>query len=181
MADGKVSRQELKYSGRVFDVYEEDVHLPNGRVSRHSRIDHRPTVAAVPVTKQGKIVLLRQYRSAVRDYLVEIPAGNIDEGESPEQCVMRELAEETGSTSRNIVKIYEGFLVPGYCNEYMYFFLAFDLYPSKLPGDEDEVIEIFEVTLEEALAMIERGEIRDSKTALGLCLAQRYLAGNQQR
>ncbi len=109
--------------------------------------------------------MLKQYRPAVRDYLIEIPAGNMDEGESPEQCVMRELAEETGYSSRNLVKIYEGYLVPGYGNEYMYFYLALDLYPADLPGDEDEVIEIFSVTLDEALAMMERGEIKDSKTA----------------
>lgn len=169
------SGRELKYHGRVFDVYEHDVHLPNGRVSRQSLIDHKPTIAAVPIAPDGKIILLRQYRAAVRDYLIEIPAGNVDEGETPEQCVTRELAEETGFSSRKVVKIYEGYLVPGYGNEYMYFYLASDLYPSELPGDEDEVIEKFSVTLDEALAMMERGEIQDSKTALALCLTERYL------
>ncbi len=166
---------ELKYHGRVFDVYEQDVHLPNGRVSRQSLLDHKPTVAAVPVGPDGKIILLRQFRPAVKDYLIEIPAGNIDKGESPEQCVMRELAEETGYSSRNLVKIFEGYLVPGYANEYMYFYIASDLYAEDLPGDEDEVIEKFSVTLDEALTMMERGEIKDSKTALALCLTERYL------
>lgn len=164
---------ELKYHGRVFDIYEHDVHLPNGRISRQSLLDHKPTIAAVPILPDGKIILLRQYRPAVSGYLIEIPAGNMDEGESPEQCAMRELAEETGYTSRNLEKIYEGYLVPGYGNEYMYFYLAPDLYPSELPGDADEVIERFSVTLEEALAMMERGEIKDSKTALALCLTER--------
>ncbi len=88
---------------------------------------------------------------------------------------MRELAEEIGYSARRLVKIYEGYLVPGYGNEYMYFYLAFDLYPADLPGDEDEVIELFSVTLDEALAMMESGKIADSKTALALCLTERYL------
>jgi len=175
MSDQKRTAPELKYHGRVFDVYEQDVHLPNGRVSRQSLLDHKPTVAAVPVCADGRLIMLKQYRPAVSDYLVEIPAGNMDEGETPEQCVMRELAEETGYSSRSLVKLYEGYLVPGYGNEYMYFFLAFDLYPSELPGDADEVIERFFVTLDTALAMMERGEIKDSKTALALCLTERYL------
>jgi len=166
---------ELKYHSRVFDVYEQDVHLPNGRVSRQSLLDHRPTVAAVPIGPDGKIILLKQYRPAVRDYLIEIPAGNMDEGETPEQCVMRELAEEIGYSSHKLVKIYEGYLVPGYGNEYMYFYIASDLYTEDLPGDEDEVIEKFSATLDEAISMMERGEIKDSKTALALCLTERYL------
>lgn len=166
---------ELKYHGRVFDIYEHEVHLPNGRITRQSLLDHKPTVAAVPVLPDGKIILLKQYRPAVGDYLIEIPAGNMDDGESPEQCVKRELAEETGYSCRKLVKIYEGYLVPGYGNEYMYFYLASDLYPSDLPGDEDEVIERFSTTLDEALAMMERGEIKDSKTALALCLTERRL------
>lgn len=172
---GDQKKPGLKYHGRVFDVYERDVHLPNGRVSRQSLLDHKPTVAAVPIGPDGKLIMLKQYRPAVRDFLIEIPAGNMDEGENPEQCVMRELAEETGYSSRNLVKIYEGYLVPGYGNEYMYFYLAFDLYSSELPGDADEVIEKFSVTLDEALAMMERGDIKDSKTALALCLTERYL------
>lgn len=172
---GDQKKPGLKYHGRVFDVYEHDVHLPNGRVSRQSLLDHKPTVAAVPIGPDGKLIMLKQYRPAVRDFLIEIPAGNMDEGENPEQCVMRELAEETGYSSRNLVKIYEGYLVPGYGNEYMYFYLAFDLYASELPGDADEVIEKFSVTLDEALAMMERGDIKDSKTALALCLTERYL------
>jgi len=175
MSNAKGPGPELKYHGRVFDVYEHDIKLPNGRTTRQSLIDHRATIAAVPIASDGKIILLRQYRPAVGGYLIEIPAGNIDEGESPLECAKRELAEETGHSSDNIVKIYEGYLVPGYCNEYMYFYLAFDLYPAALPGDDDEVIERFSVTLEEALAMMEAGEIVDSKTALALCLTERYL------
>lgn len=175
MDDQKKSAPELKYHGRVFDVYEHDVRLPNGRVSRQSLLEHRPTIAAVPIGPDGRLIMLRQYRPAVRDYLIEVCAGNMDEGETPEQCAMRELAEETGFSSRRLVKAYEGYLVPGYCNEYMYFFLAFDLYASELPGDADEVIERFSVTLDEALAMMERGEIKDSKTALALCLTERFL------
>ncbi len=174
MADSDKKASALKYHGRVFDVYEEDVVLPNGRTSRLSRIDHGATITAVPVDAKGNLILLRQYRHAVGKYLIEIPAGNMDKNETPEECALRELQEEIGYGAKRLVKLYEGYLVPGYCNEYMYFYLALDLYDSHKAADEDEIIEKFTVSFEEAFAMLGRGEIEDSKTALGLCLAERY-------
>ena len=108
--------------------------------------------------------------------LVEIPAGNMDrENETVEECVQRELAEEAGFGAGRLVKLFEGYLVPGYCNEYMHFFLALDLHPAALPADEDEFIRTMTVPFAEAARMIREKEIIDAKTALGIQMARAYL------
>jgi len=131
----------------------------------------------VPVNPEGKLILIEQYRHATGGMLIEIPAGNMDrEGEEPEACTQRELAEEIGFQAKSLVKIFSGYLVPGYCDEYMHFFLAYDLYPSRLPGDADEYIRLKTASFAEAEAMIRDGRIRDVKTALGIRMASTRLA-----
>jgi ADP-ribose pyrophosphatase len=154
-----------------------EIRLPDGRTARQSWIRHRPCIAVVPVDSQGRLVLIEQYRHATGGMIVEIPAGNMDrEGEDPEACTQRELAEEIGFKAKTLVKLFSGYLVPGYCDEYMHFFLACDLYPAQLPGDADEYIRSKVVTFAEAEAMMRDGRIRDVKTALGIRLAAAPLA-----
>jgi ADP-ribose pyrophosphatase len=166
----------LMYHCRVFDVYEGDVRFPNGRTSRQSWIDHKPCVAIVPVTDTGELILIRQYRHATRQVITEIPAGAADNPEeSAEACAQRELAEEIGFQAKQLVKLFEGYLIPGYGNEYMYFFLARGLFRLRLPPDEDEFIETLTVTCREAETLIKTGQIIDVKTALGIGLAAVWL------
>ena len=170
----------LVYRGPVFNLYEDDVELPNGRVVRRSRVEHRPTIGVVPYIGDGQIVLIRQHRHAVGASLIEIPAGTMDKGnESPEECVQRELAEEAGFRAGRLVKLFGGYLVPGYADEFMHFYLAFDLIEAPLPPDEDEFIETMTCPLSDALRMIRDGRIVDSKTALALLLAADYLRENK--
>ena len=177
-ADGRQST--LVYRGPVFNLYEDDVELPNGRVVRRSRVEHRPTIGVVPYIGDGQIVLIRQHRHAVGASLIEIPAGTMDKGnESPEECVQRELAEEAGFRAGRLVKLFGGYLVPGYADEFMHFYLAFDLIEAPLPPDEDEFIETMTCPLSDALRMIRDGRIVDSKTALALLLAADYLRENK--
>jgi ADP-ribose pyrophosphatase len=172
----KEDNGHLMYHSRIFNVFEGDVCFPNGRKSRQSWIDHKPCIAVVPVTDAGKLLLIRQYRHATRQVIIEIPAGAIDKGEeSVEACAQRELAEETGFQAKQLVKLFEGYLIPGYGNEYMYFFLARDLFRLHLPPDEDEFIETLTVSFEEAEGMIKTKQIIDVKTALGICLATAWL------
>jgi len=164
------------YRCKIFDVYEEDVALPNGKSIRQTWIDHKPTVAIVPVNDKNEILLVRQYRVAVKRRLLEIPAGAFDHhGEPAEACAQRELAEETGFRAGKMVKLYEGYLLAGYCNEYMYFFLASDLVYAPLKPDEDEFIEVVPIPLSLAEDMFQKGEIIDAKTALGILLAANHL------
>jgi ADP-ribose pyrophosphatase len=97
------------------------------------------------------------------------------DGESVEDCVQRELTEEIGFRAGRLIRLFEGYLVPGYCNEYMYFYLALDLHPASLPGDEDEYIRVMTVSFTEARRMIREKEIIDAKTALGIQMARDVL------
>lgn len=166
----------LVYQGRVFDVYEGEVRFPDGRRRRQGWIDHKPCIAVVPVTDTGELLLIRQYRHATRQIIIEIPAGAIDRGgESVEACAQRELAEETGFQAAELIRLFEGYLIPGYGNEYMFFFLARGLFPLPLPPDEDEHIETITVSFTEAEAMLQSKRIIDVKTALGIVLASAWL------
>jgi len=168
-------RSTLVYEGPVFTLYEDTIELPEGRSLRRSRIEHRPTIGVVPVIGDGEILLIRQYRHAVGASLIEIPAGTMDTGDqTPEDCVQRELAEETGYRAGRLVKLFGGYLVPGYADEFMHFYLAFDLVRAPLPPDEDEEIETMTCPMRDALSMIRDGRIVDSKTALALLLAADY-------
>ena len=168
--------QKPIYYCKIFDVWEEEFSLPNGKTTKQSRIDHKPTVAIVAVTDKKEILLIKQYRNAVKKHLLEIPAGTIDkDSETPLRCAERELAEETGFKASTFIKLFEGYLLPGYCNEYMYFFLAKDLFPEPLPPDDDEFIEIEPTDMLKAKELIENGKIIDAKTALGIILAESYI------
>lgn len=175
MPEGEMNRR-LIYACRVFDLYESDVCLPDGRTFRYNWLDHRPTIAVVPVDEDGRLVLIDQYRQAAGGMIVEIPAGTMDKGdEDVEGCVQRELAEEAGFQAGHLTRLFEGYLVPGYSNEYMYFYLATDLRPASLPGDEDEYIKVMHVSFAEAREMIRDKRIVDVKTALGIQMAWDYL------
>ncbi len=176
MSDSAELSRKHMYHCRVFDVYEGEVRLPDGRIFKQSWIDHRPCIAVVPVNAEGNLILIHQFRQAAGGMIVEIPAGNMDrDGESVEACVQRELAEEVGFQAGRLIRLFEGYLVPGYCNEYMYFYLAIDLRPASLPADEDEYIRVMTVSFAEARRMIREKEIIDAKTALGIQMAREYL------
>ncbi len=176
MSNGSRRRSTLVYEGPIFRLYEDEVNLPSGKMIRKNRIEHRPTIGVVPYLGEGQIVLIRQHRHAVGASLVEIPAGTMDKGnETPEECVQRELAEEAGYRAGRLVRLFGGYLVPGYADEFMHFYLAFDLVRAPLPPDEDEFIEPMTCSLVEALRMVRDGRIVDSKTALAVLLAADYL------
>ncbi|HDQ03747.1 MAG TPA: NUDIX hydrolase [Deltaproteobacteria bacterium] len=165
----------LMYRCKIFDVYEEDVALPNGKSIKQTWIDHKPTVAIIPINEKNEILLVKQYRVAVKKRLLEIPAGAFnDHDETPEVCAQRELAEETGFRADKMICLYEGYLLAGYCNEYMYFFLASALVYAPLKPDEDEFIEVVPKKLSDLEAMLKKGEITDTKTALGILLTSNY-------
>ena len=172
----KKSKSTLAYQCKIFDVWEEEFDLPNGKVTKQSWINHNPTVAIVAINDKNDLILIKQYRAAVKKNLLEIPAGSLDNlDESPAVCAQRELAEETGFQAKTLVKLFEGYLLPGYCNEYMYFFLAQDLFSAPLTPDEDEFIETIPTTFSQTQELLKKGEIIDAKTVLGILLADNYL------
>lgn len=159
------------YEGRVVSLRVDSVSLPGGRSTVREVVEHAPVVVIVPLDGEGDVLLVRQYRLPARRSLLELPAGGIDPGESPEEAVQRELQEETGQRAGRLERLGGVFASPGYSDEYMHLFLATDLQPSSLPADTDEEIQVVRLPLAEALRLAEKGEIYDAKTILGLYMA----------
>ena len=163
------------YSGRIIDVRVDTVRLQNGRESTREIVDHAPSICVVPVDAEGNVLMVRQYRKPTDGFLLEVPAGGIEEGESPEEATRRELQEEIGHTADRLEPLSSFWLAPGWCSEYMYAFLATGLRPANLDSDEDEFIEVVRVPLSEALDVITSGQVQDAKSVASLLLAARTL------
>jgi len=166
---------ETIYEGKVFDLRLDRVRMPNGRETTLDIIQHPPAVTLIPVDDEGNILFVRQYRHAVGDEILELPAGVMEDGESPEVCAGREIREETGMSAGSLQPLGEFHQVPGYSTEYMYIYLARDLKPAPLPGDEDEYISVERYSVDRAYEMAMHGEIVDAKTLASLLLAIPYL------
>ena len=163
------------YSGRIIDVRVDTVRLQNGRESTREIVDHAPSICVVPVDADGNVLMVRQYRKPVDQFLLEVPAGGIEAGETPEEATQRELQEEIGHTAGNLLALSAFWLAPGWCSEYMYAFLATDLDPAALDSDEDEFIEVVRVPLSAALDLISSGQVQDAKSVASLLLALQTL------
>ncbi len=132
-------------------------------------VEHRGGVTLVAFDQEGQLLLVRQYRHPAGRELLELPAGTLDRGESPETCAERELQEETGYRPRRLERLGGFYMAPGYCTEYQHVFLASDLTASRLEGDE-EAIDLEPTPLEEALRLVTAGDIEDAKTVGALLL-----------
>jgi ADP-ribose pyrophosphatase len=163
---------ERTFDGRVFAVDRDRVRMPNGREVTVDVVRHPKSVVLIPVPEHGHVVLIRQFRYAVNAWLWELPAGSVDDGESPEQAAARECHEEIGKVPSTIVRVGAMYPTPGYCDEEMIFYRLSNLEDptSAAEVDEDEDIEAQTFALPEAREMIRRGEITDMKTVIGLGL-----------
>lgn len=166
---------ETVYRGRVFDVHRDQVRLPNGQSVPFDVVVHQGAVTLVPLDADGSLWFIRQYRYPVGVDLLELPAGVMESGEDPQISAERELREEIGMAARQMQKLGEFFLAPGYSTEYMHVFLATDLAHAPLPADEDEFLSIERIPVMEALRMAENGQIQDAKTLAALLLLRPHL------
>ncbi len=160
----KVLKSESIYSGRVISLTKDTVVLSSGRIVIREKVTHPGSVGILPVLEDGRLLLIKQCRYVVGSSLLEIPAGTIEEGESPEECAARELQEETGYRAGKLTPLSAFYLAPGYSNEFMWLFKATELEAGDMRPMPDELIEVRKIGLGEALQMIRRGEIRDVKT-----------------
>ncbi len=168
MGEFKRLRRELAYQGTIMKIYKDYVEV-NGHQAVWDFFQHNGGAAVVPVTKEGKILMVRQYRNAIDRYTLEVPAGAFDTtNESGEACVIRELEEETGYRAGKVEWLITVRSMVAFCNEKVEIFVATDLIPSKQNLDEEESIELEEYTMDELKEMIFRGEIEDSKTVSAL-------------
>ncbi|EIT87278.1 NUDIX hydrolase [Fictibacillus macauensis ZFHKF-1] len=152
------------YNGKIIDVEVQDVSLPNGSTSKREIVKHPGAVAIIAVTKENKLLLVRQYRKALEKVIVEIPAGKLEKGEDPKESAVRELQEETGYESGSLRSIGSFYTSPGFADELIHLYVAEDLTFSKQQLDEDEFLDVLEVSLEEAEQMVLNEEIHDAKT-----------------
>ena len=163
---------ERVYDGKVFDVDRDRVRMPNGREVTVDVVRHPKSVVLIPIPEPGHVILIRQFRYAVNASLWELPAGSVDEGETPEQAARRECHEEIGKMPETVVRLGAMYPTPGYCDEEMVFFRLSNLEEpaSAAEPDEDEDIEAKTFELREARDMVRRGEIVDMKTVAGLAM-----------
>jgi len=162
------------HRGRSITVQVEDVALPNGRSVELDIVRHPGAAAIVPFEDERTVLLIRQYRHAAGGFIWEIPAGKLD-GDAPEVCARKELAEEAGRRAGRLVHLASIFTTPGFTDELIHLYAAFDLTPVPQALEHDEVIEVVPTPLSRALEMIYSGELRDAKSALALMLAARRL------
>jgi ADP-ribose pyrophosphatase len=167
-----VRSSRTPFTGRIFTIGVDRVVMPHGREMDIEVVRHAASAVLVPMPDAGRVVLIRQYRYPVDRWLWELPAGTLDPGESPEEAARRECHEEIGLVPTHVTRLGSFFPTPGYCDEEMVFFKLTGLHD---PGheaeqDPDEQIEPKVVSLDEARAMVRRGEIVDMKTALALTL-----------
>ena len=163
----KTIASEQIYSGKVISLRVEDVELPDGKTSKRELIKHPGAVAVIALTPENKIILVEQYRKALERSLVEIPAGKLEPGEEPVRSAERELEEETGYECSKMEHITSFYTSPGFADELVHMYLAHDLRVKENAAglDEDEFVEVLELTLEEAEEYIKEGRIKDAKTA----------------
>jgi ADP-ribose pyrophosphatase len=156
------------YDGRVINLRVDQVELPDGSLYQREIVEHPGAVAILPILDDGRILLIRQYRHAVGETLLEIPAGTLAEGEEPIECARRELLEETGYTAESICELFKCYLAPGYSSERIHIYRASKLRMTGSRRNADEYIELKPVTIHDAESMIRKRQIQDAKTIAGL-------------
>ena len=162
------------YKGRVFSVELDYLFLPTGREVHVAIVRHPPSVVIIPFQDDGRVVLIKQFRAALKRDIWEVPAGNLNPEESPEAAAARECEEEIGQVPTKVERLCSLYPTPGYCDEEMIFFRVSGLRPSAPDSpnkpDDDEDIESHAMSIAEAKAMVARGDIVDLKTAYALSL-----------
>ena len=167
---------EPVFDGHLLKIYVNTVQLPDGRTALREVIRHPGAVAVVPFDVEGNVLLIRQYRAGIDRDIIEIPAGLLEAGEDPAACAEREMREETGYRPATLESLGGYHVAPGYNDEYIHLYLARDLEPAPLAQDSEEFLELVRLPFDESLAMVERGEINDSKTIIALFKVARRLA-----
>lgn len=170
--------EEILYRGRILDLARETHRMPDEREARFEVIQHPGGAAALPVLEDGRIILIRQFRPAAQDYVLEIPAGRLEIGEDAAQCVIRELQEEIGYKPENVESLGAVYSSVGFCNEQIHLFIARKLSKTPTALEPDEFIDPIIMGLDEALKLIDDGSIVDAKTQITLlryAMAQKEL------
>jgi ADP-ribose pyrophosphatase len=173
LAEETLSSRKV-FEGRALKLRVDTVKLPNGRETTREIVEHENCVAIVALDAADNILLVRQFRKPVEKDLLEIPAGGIDPGETPEDAVRREMREETGFLPQKVAKLGGFYSSPGFCTEYLHLYLAGDLVSSPLHAEDSESISLIRVPLNQIPGLIASGAICDAKSIAGLLTFREY-------
>jgi ADP-ribose pyrophosphatase len=160
----KEINREYKFYGRIINVRVDTVELENGKLSTREVVEHNGAIAILPMNKNGTCYLVEQFRKPIEKVLLEIPAGKLDEGETPFDCAVRELKEETGFVSGKIIELGSIYTTAGFSDEKIYLYLALDLKSEEANLDEDEFLNVVPIGWKKLFNMASEGVIEDSKT-----------------
>ncbi len=178
---GQIESRRI-YTGKIVSLDVDTVRFPDGSTGELEMIRHPGASAVVPFLSDPRgddpqLLLIRQYRYAADGYLFEIPAGRLDQGEAPRDCAVRELKEETGCTAEQVDYLITLYTTPGFTDEKIHLFMATGLSTGETKHEVDEFLDLQPMPLSRALEMVERGEIQDAKTIIGLLFAAGFRAG----
>jgi ADP-ribose pyrophosphatase len=179
---GQISSKRI-HTGKIIAIDQDTVRFPDGSTGTMDIVRHPGASAIVPFLSDPsgddpQILLIKQYRYAAGGFLYEIPAGRLDKGEEPRRCAERELKEETGCTAQRLEQVFTMATTPGFSDEIIHLFIASGLERGEHQREADEFMTVETFSLSEALQMIQKGEIRDAKTALGILFAAGFVAGH---
>lgn len=161
-----IVKSVIKYKGHILDLCVDTVKFPSGVEKEREVVLHSSAVAILPVNEKGEILLVKQYRHAVDEEILEIPAGLVERGENPRDAAMRELQEEIGYKPDHLEEIAQFYSSPGFCTERIIVYYAWDLMHSKLPEDDDEFIKVKAFAPEELDKLVAARQIKDGKTLM---------------
>lgn len=170
----KMLHRKTVYEGKMLHVYYDDVEI-GGRQAWREVVIHPGASAIIPVTDDGQVLLVRQYRYAVEKALLEIPAGKMDKGETAEECALRELTEETGYRAGRLVHLGDTLTSPGFCNEVIHLYLADHLTAFHQHLDPDEYLDVVAMPVRTVWQAVRQGEIQDAKTLAAFAIAGEQL------
>lgn len=165
------------YKGNIIEVESLKVSLPDGRESSRDIVLHPGASVVVPISGNGEIYMVTQYRKPIEKISLELPAGKLDKGEEPEACARRELKEETGLEAGNLKHLTSLHSTPGFCNEVLHLYAATELKEGEACADEDEFITCEKFPVSKLLDMILNHEVTDAKTIIGVLMADKILKG----
>lgn len=175
MSNRRIS-SEIIYRGSIINLRIDQVELPDGRSAQREIIEHPGAAVIVPIDDQGRLHLVRQYRDAAAETMLELPAGKLEAGEPPEDCAHRELREELGLVAGRMTRLATFYSSPGFCDEIMHAFLATGLSREAAQTDREEFVEPEVRSMDEINGLL--AEIRDAKSLVGIILAIRHMEGN---
>ena len=166
---------DYKFKGRIINLRVDEALLPNGATATREVVEHNGGICVVPITENGEVLMVEQYRYPYGEVILEIPAGKRDGDEEPLEGGKRELREETGAVAENYTFLGELYPTPGYCGEVIYMYLATGLSFGETDPDDDEFLNVKKIPLEKAVDMIMKGEIKDAKTQTAILKVERML------